>query len=134
MAAFEDEVVTLINGSNGWVTGTNLFKGPIQPDGKASVPVVACFVRVASMPEMIDFENGNSEKRASVQVLIRHKPDLYDTGFTLAQNTLDGLHRNRPSGYFEARVLSPNPLWVGTDDRRNNLFSFDFRLTTYETS
>lgn len=134
MADFEDATIDLLNGNNGWVTNTNLFRGPMIPDGQSSIPVVACFVRVGSAPEAIDFENDTSEKRATVQIIIRTKPGQYGTGRTLAQNTLNTLHRNRPSGYFEARALTPHPFYLGEDDRGNMLFQFDYRLSIVEAS
>lgn len=134
MADFESAIIGQLNGNNGWVTNTNLFRGPMVPDGQSGVPVVACFVRLASAPEMLDFGNDTSEKRGTVQIMIRTKPGQYGTGRTLAQNTLNTLHRNRPSGYFETRALTPHPFYLGDDDRGNPLFQFDVRLSIVEAS
>lgn len=134
MADSEQVVIDLIDGNDGWVEDTNLFRGQLygDEDAGAVVPRQAVFVSVTGgpQPENVNGTLGGLQLRTfDIQVIIRGLPDSYGGTRIKAQTIYDLIHDKAPSGWTYLRAATPVPQPLGQDERRSHLFVINLELT-----
>jgi len=137
MADPESAIIALINGNDGWVTDTNLFRGPVYPDENVGSPIPreAVFVQLTGGPPPLDYSDGSispQEYEYNVQVIVRGAPDTYGSTRTKAQTIWVLIHDTDPAPYIAVRATTASPVPVGQDERRSFIFVINARLLIVE--
>ena len=124
------DVVTALTGSNGLVSGTNLFAGPVRAPG-TGVPDKAVFVLATGGPPPMPFILGGSGTdycRSTVQVRVRSDQEDFPTGQTLARALRTLLHKNILSGYIDVRVRESEPNYLGQGELGHHEWSINLEM------
>lgn len=141
-ADVESDVLAYINTNSAWTEDTDLFRGPVLPQGPIGgsfpIPTEAVFVRMASSPPPVIHRSSSvQEKEWLVDVLYRSDKDSYGPGRTAAQALLDLVHdASVASGafanYVDVKAQQSHVQWIDQDDARSHYFVFTLRLRKLE--
>ena len=117
--------------------GENLFIGPVRSTVQDSVPSEAVFVEMQSglLPE--GYLDGNADtpeiRHPFLTITVRSCQDDFVGGQGLARDTYRALHNQFPNAsYFYARIQSDEPLYIGTSEQREHLWTMTLRLRIEE--
>lgn len=129
-APLEADMLALLNGVGGLVTGTNLFKGPVKPSNVT--PAKSVFVQASGGPAPEHYRASTEVRRRGVQVRVRSDGDARDAGQTLAELVLATLHGAAPAGYIRVESTTSQPLYLGENEAGQHEWSINLFATIDE--
>lgn len=130
----DDAVVAILAAAGlGLTGGTNLFGGPVRPQG-SGVPLASVFALSTGGPVHQPYiGNAHDLTIATVQVNVRGAPGDFAGGETLARACLVAIHRAAIAGYAGCIVREPRPTYLGADAGTDtHLWSLNVELTLVE--
>lgn len=127
---------TVLSAPPSSLTAANCRPGPPKkPTESQTVPgaIPARCVFVVSSggiqpTAFIDGGNGTKDERLTFQIWIRSNPRDYEGGLTLATAVHSAIDMNPPSGFYEARVRSAEPIYLRQDDQNHHEWSINVIL------
>lgn len=128
VAAVDEAIVDLLDGSFSLVKGTNLFMGKMR-DGLVDGTVVTVLSTGGDVP--IGFLQGQSEKgmfNHSVQIAIRSGRRVFGTGQTLANNVYDTVNFATIATYIEVRCDQSAPLYFQENNDGDHFWTINAKL------
>lgn len=125
------DLVTHLATALSLTTGTSIFNAPELPTDQSAVNSV--FAHEHGGPEPSETFGGSAGRAvfAQVQVLVRNAD--YESGRAVARNARANSHLAPISGYYDIRVLTSEPLYLGkAKDDAHHRWSFTVEMRYQE--
>lgn len=127
---------TVLSGAPHSLSASNCRPGPPKkPTENQSVPgsIPSRCVFVLSTggiqpTAFIDGGNGGKDERLTFQIWIRSNPRDYEGGAILANAVYSAIDMNPPTGFYEARARTSEPMYLRQDEQNHHEWSINVVL------
>jgi len=120
----------------GLTYGQNCRPGPVQKPSEnqsipGAIPEECVFCVDVGGPKNIPYIDGGagtSESLPGVFILVRSEVNDYDGGKTLSDEIFSAIDMNPPTGFFESRAQTSQPVYLSKDETNHHQFTLDVIL------